>query len=475
MNKSSFIVIFLQLFQTVLSALTIVFIARNLGVENYGNYIYMLTFSSIIPLIIGLGGEHVFIMEASKNQRLVPILFTNAMIVRTSLSIITLIVIYIIYYNYEFSLKYSAILIYLGSLLNAISNPLCLSYYRVDNNHIKPWLINFLNPISFILFLIICKRPITLLDVALGYTLSAIIPLAIFIYDIFSKIEFRFSFEKFKDYFRNGIIFSLSKFLDYTFSRIDIIIIKNLLGSYNLGIYSAGQKIINLTQLIPSSLNLVELPDLHRISSDRKQLEKRFDQIRSLLFEIGLIILGFIILNSKFIISVLYTKEYEQSSSILILLSLSNVLLFINYPYYMLAEAINKINLRLKVRILTLFATCLIIYFLSNIWGLIGIAIGILFGQLIFLVGLHIITKCNNGGLKNLKSIYLNIAAISITIITGLSIKQLIDNNLLALVSSNLISFVVYLILSSILFKSPILQILKKHKRYSTEKWKNLI
>ena len=134
-SNKSFVVILLQLLQTLLAAVTIIVIARLLGATEYGRYVYLITASSILPLFAGLGAEHVFIMEASKKHRLIPFLFGNAFFIRVVITIAALIVVSIGLILFEIPDFVVVILLTAGSLLAVFSNPLFLSLYRVKGSH----------------------------------------------------------------------------------------------------------------------------------------------------------------------------------------------------------------------------------------------------------------------------------------------------------------------------------------------------
>lgn len=394
-------VILLQLLQTLLAAVTIIFIARLLGATEYGRYVYLITASSILPLFAGLGAEHVFIMQASKKHRLIPFLFGNAFFIRVLITITALIVVGIGLLFFEIPDFVVVLLLTAGSLLAVFSNPLFLSLYRVKGSHIRPWLICFVTPLSYLLFLFfVGKERMNIYLVSLGFFLSNLVSIIIFLTDTRKMIKMKISFKMIRYNFKSGLIFSVSQIFDFAFARLDIFLLQFLVGSYAVGIYAAGQRVVSVFQLIPSSFHVVELPEFHRISLDPEKLLAKFRSLRSLLLEISLFVFVLLIINASVIIKILFGTAYSEAASVVILLSFSGILLFVNYPYYMLAEAINKIKQRMYIRIATFFLTLILVVLLIKTIGITGAAFGLLGGQLLFMVLLHWLTKDSNGGLK---------------------------------------------------------------------------
>ena len=224
----------------------------------------------------------------------------------------------------------------------------------------------------------------------------------------------KFSFKIFKRNYKNGFIFSISQVFDFAFARLDIFLLQFLLGSFSVGIYAAGQRVVSVFQLIPSSFHVVELPEFHRVSNDPDKLLSKFIHLRSLLLELSLLVFVPLIINANKIIALLFGNSYSEADSIVVILSFCSILLFVNYPYYMLTEAINKIKMRMYVRIISFCLTCIVVASLIKIIGLTGAAFGLLAGQVLFMILLHILTKEANGGfeliLKDFKLILLAIA-----------------------------------------------------------------
>ncbi len=392
-----------QAFGSALSAATVVYLARLLGADDFGRYVYYLTTASVLPLFIGFGGEHVFLMFASRKRRLVPILFGNAVAVRATLTVLTALLIAVIVRINMVEHGRAVFFLNLGALFAAFPNPLFLSLYRVQGTFIRPLLIASVSPIFFIIYLTV--MPSTLLSfqtAALGFMLSQIVTVLIFAIDITGRVRLQVSLRLLKAFAKPGVIFSVSQVFAYAFARLDILIIQFAFGVNGVGVYAAGQKLVTVFTVIPSSLNVVELPEFHRAAAVRDALFNKFRLLRRLLVEFGLLLFGLLIVNGDYIVDTVFTPEYHAAVPILRILTVVGFLTFVECPYYMLAEAINKIQQRLIAKVCTFVLTALGIATLARLAGIEGAALGLVIGQAAFVVFLHYLTRTHNGGLPAL-------------------------------------------------------------------------
>ncbi len=373
-------------------------------------------------------------MFASRNPKDIGKLFGNASLIKLVMSVLVIIGCFLMFEFIQNGDKDSIVLILIGSLICALSNPLIVSYYRVVDEHLVPWLIYMLAPIIFLAYLYFSdSSDFFLIDAAWAYLVSQSITFIVFLIDLLRRVKLSFDFSLVVKHFKLGIMFSVSQSFDYASHKMDVIIIKLLLGANSLGVYSAGLKVVLLFNIIPSSFHIVELPEFHRLSRDKNKLLNRFIDLRLLLIEIGCLLTIGLFINSDLIIDLLYKEDYEYASVILEILSFSLILFFINYPYYMLAEAIGKVKERMNIRIITFIITLIFIFLGIEIWGIIGAPLALIGGQAIFLIFLHGLTKDFNGGiLKAVKDFgVILIAVLILGMIKVILMFAGIDNSIL--------------------------------------------
>ena len=98
------------------------------------------------------------------------------------------------------------------------------------------------------------------------------------------------------------------------------------------------------------------------------------------------------------------------------------------------------------MRIITFFISIVIVYLLVSLFGAPGAAIGLIIGQTIFMLLLHLITQTHNGGIS---SIFTDIRMLVLVIpafISGLFVQSLFENEIIILLSSSVIFFLIVMI-----------------------------
>ncbi|MBI5692935.1 MAG: oligosaccharide flippase family protein [Verrucomicrobia bacterium] len=380
------------------------YLAVVLDAATFGKYVFITTTCAIVPLFAGLGTEHVLIMEASRSESLLPVQLGNALAVRAPVSLALIGAGVLVVLGWDFDDPGAWFCIWFGSIVAAISNPLLMAVYRITSNYVRPWIYLLTGTMILLVLVVAMGKGITLLTVAIAFAGAHLATLTLFAFDIRKRTTIRLEPQTFWKSFRSGIIFAASQACDFIFARLDIFLVQALCGSRALGVYSIGQKIVSMLQLIPASVNIVELPEFHRAASDLGSLTLKFRVMRRALTEIGTIAFGLLALNAKVIISSFFSDEYQHASEVLMVLCAGGLILFANYPYYMLAEAIRAIRARLSARIVTTVGTAVAVAAGVKMLGVVGAAYGVLLGQLIFMLLLHKITKTANGGMSALIS-----------------------------------------------------------------------
>lgn len=393
----------LQVVHAVLAAATVVLLARLLTSEVFGLYVYYSALAALLPLLVGMGVEHVLVMYGSRSASALPVLFGNALLVRLLAMAITAIggLVYILVSVSAF--EFAIALIFVGGALAVFPSPLFLSVYRVHGMHVRPWLLNLTSSGGFVLYLILLPRTmISLAAVAVGYCLAQGVSAIILYCDLRRHVPPVIERQRLLQHSRLGLSFASSQTLDYATARLDVFAIQLFVGPSAVGLYAAAQRIVGVLQIIPTSIHLTSLPDFHRSAHDDSVLVARFRAIRALLLDVSAIAAGGLVLLAPEIIAVVFGDAYRGAGAVLKWLAVANVLVFLNYPYYMLAEAINRVEARLVAKIVAMVVTMVTMAKLIPSNGIEGAALSLIVGSAVFVSGLHIITRSRAGRLREL-------------------------------------------------------------------------
>lgn len=385
------------------AALTVVLLARLLPKEEYGHYVYYSTWAALLPLFLGLGVEHVLIMHGSRTAAEIPFLFGNALVVRLTASgtILAGSIVYFLLSSGPHALAIA--LIFVGGSWTVFAAPLFLALYRVNDVHVRPWVLGLVGVLGFPLYLAAIPRTwISLNTVALGYCAAQTITAAIMYPDVRRLGKPVARLDRWRRHSRLGLSFAASQTLDYATARMDIFALQQMAGPAAVGLYAVGQRIIGVLQIIPTSIHLTELPDFHRNASNEEALTSRFRALRAILLDASILIGGGIMLFASVVVVLLFGEQYREGARALRWLAVANVFVFLNYPYYMLAEAMDQVGRRLLAKVVTALITLAALAVLIPRLGIEGASISMVIGNVVFVAGLHWLTRSRSGSLGGL-------------------------------------------------------------------------
>ena len=372
--NNAFWMIFQQLFKYAISFFVGVFIVRYLAPERFGVLTFILTVVTLFNPFIFLGSSSILPREITTNGKknyltsfvklsyiiAIPLVFVISTIVLLS--------------NYSYSLY---LIIYSFSLL---FTPLqIINYYNNSIHQSKKTTKAYLysNIISVIIKLVIVYFDLGLFPLLIAYLIDGIL-FGIFlllgskfnVYEIFNA--------KIKDIkqLKNSIVYNVViafSFILYT--RIDQLMIKMILGDFDLGVYGSVVKIYDAYVMIGFTLTLSLISYLTKHKKMNLIINKIYKYLYLLFIPVS-IILYFI---SDIITNTLYGEIYSGGSFSLkilfisaffaIMTSLNNKLLIIN----------NLEKIILKRVIFSLFINVVLNFILINKFGIDGAAFSTLF------------------------------------------------------------------------------------------------
>ena len=153
---------------------------------------------------------------------------------------------------------------------------------------------------------------------------------------------------------------------------------------------------------------------------------ERFRALRRLLVELSGLFFGLLIIVAGDLTALLFGERYQRSAAVIRVLSVFSALVFITYPYTMLAEALNKLRARLVCRIYHGIAMIILVLVLSRFFGVYGAAAGVALGQATHLVLLHCVTREHNGGTTALASDCRSLISVAVAGLAAGGVKSIL-------------------------------------------------
>jgi O-antigen/teichoic acid export membrane protein len=260
--KNSLITSLPSIVSLFLSLFCVPVFLREIGIQNYGEYIFIHLLTSL-GLILNLGVGKLLIANSINKQI---DFFYNAIIVTLFISVFFFLILYTILL-FTNLLNHKTIFIILGVCLTIL-------YYTLESNLILKKKFKFLSILNFSFFAFSLNIPIILkiifkFDVTLNQLILISLSVKFFILLIFlihQIFETRnLKFINFKEYLKNlkyGIWYSSSNVLLLSYAYLDKYFIKFYLNSSALAIYSIPQQICGKINILSKAISTVFLPEI---------------------------------------------------------------------------------------------------------------------------------------------------------------------------------------------------------------------
>ncbi len=395
--------IFDKLFRASLNIVLTIILARNLGPENFGILNYLLAFLYLFTSISSLGMNPVLTNKIIKDgEKFKYNMVLNAYYIRFIFSILC----YLIFLSLINLLNSEGVIfeysIIIGLVIIMKSSEIFFSYFEAKSLSkyiVISQLLGLLTSILIIIYVFINNLDNKLIYIAL--LLDFIIVFVLINYFYFLKTKFllpKIELILIKKILCKSLPVLVSALSIILYMRIDQIMIKSLINEYEVGIYSASVRLIEIFHFIPKILIISFLP----IILKAKEYYKQLLFLNSLIFKISIVIFLIIFFSSSFLVKIFYGDEYLESVLITKVLSFSIVFVFfgvINEHWYI------KNNLQLNYAFnvfLGAIINIILNYFLILKFGSVGAAVSTLITY-IFIIFIFDIFNQKTYGLLILK------------------------------------------------------------------------
>ena len=277
--KNSLITSLPSIFSLFLSLFCVPVFLREIGMQNYGEYIFVHLLTSL-GLILNLGVGKLLIVN-SVNKKVD--FFCNAILVTTFISTIFFLILYSIL-SFSNTLNQKIVFIIIGISLTII-------YYTVESNLILKRNFRLLSLFNFSFFAFSLNIPIIVkiifkFEVTLNQLIfiSLLVKFLILLFFLFQQIfEIKnIKLINFKKYLKNskyGIWYSGSNLLLMSYAYLDKYFIKFYLNSSALAIYSIPQQICGKINILSKAISTVFLPEIKS-----KKSHKSYNKVINIYF-----------------------------------------------------------------------------------------------------------------------------------------------------------------------------------------------
>jgi O-antigen/teichoic acid export membrane protein len=331
-----------------------VWIARYLGPENFGILSYSQSFAAIFSVIATLGIDNLLVRELLNDQKKINIILGTSFWLKLLGSFLTLIFLYISlsFTNNDQQIKFFILIIGATTLFQSFNvfdfyfQSQVLSKYVVYANILSLIIISLLK-ITFI----IQGRD---LDVFVYLILFESILLAMSLaFFFFKNSNFKIQIPKFNKNIANLLIkdswpLIFSGILISIYMKIDQVMIKEILGSKEVGEYAAAVKISEAWYFIPGLITSSLFPALMNAKKKDEDLyNKRIQGLYKLIIWISIIFIIPLVLLSDILIDFFYGDAYVEATNVLVIHIWSGIFVFLGLvsEKWLIIENLQKISL----------------------------------------------------------------------------------------------------------------------------------
>ncbi len=376
----------------------VVFATRKLGIEGWGVFSYALAFVSFFYILGDFGINTFITREMSKDNANKYKYLATSFILKIGLLLVLFVASLLLgphigKIKLGFDMIVAVSLIFFADSVREFALAINRSLGKMEREAFSKVLMNALIAILGIILIIKKATPLSL---AVAYAVGSIIATIYIVWSIraeFKKIEWYVSKESLRIIYHFSwpiIIISLFSFV----FNIDSIMLGQLRSAAEVGLYSAAQRIVQFTAIIPAFIAMAAFPILSKNESDNEKMGSMLEKILAVVFAIGIpITIGGFLLSTS-LMSFVFGHEYTTGGLTLGILMVS---LLASFPNIILTNVIFSKNLQrtfIAATSLGVLANIILNLLLIPPFGAIGAAIAVTATQgLIMLINWHKLKK----------------------------------------------------------------------------------
>lgn len=325
----------------------VVVATRQLGIENWGIFSYALAFVSFFYILGDMGINTFITREMSKDSTDKYKYLATSLIIKIGLLIILCIASLLLgphigKIKLGMSLLTVVSLLYLSDCLREFALSINRSLGKMEREAFSKILMNAIITILGIVLVIQNPSPLSL---AIAYTVGSVVCTLYVIWAIraeLANVQWTFSISTLKILYNFSwpiIIISLFSFV----FNIDSIMLGQLKSASDVGLYSAAQRVVQFTAIIPAFIATAIFPILSKSESDDERSTRIFEKVMTIVFAIGipLAVGGFLL--SADLMTFIFGSEYTTGGMTLGILMIS---LLASFPNIILTHIIFSKNLQ---------------------------------------------------------------------------------------------------------------------------------
>lgn len=332
-----------------------IFIARYLGVIEYGKYSFAFAFVSLFAIIPDLGLDVLTMREVARDRTKAGKYLGNLLYIKTLLSGLTFLLIFtaINLMDYPEETKFIVYILGLYVLLTSISNIFRAIFNAFERMEYQGLTLVSEKFLIVLLGLAVLLAGYGLIELVYVFLLASIFNL-LFSYLIiikrFDRPRFEIDFTFWRYLIKNALPFGLSMFFVAIYFKIDTVMLSMMKGDAAVGWYNAAYNLVINLGFIPTALMTAMFPVMSKFfESSKESLKKSYEKSTEYILILSIpITLGIALLSDKIIPS-LYGEGFTESIVALQLLIFTFFFMSANIGFGVVLGSINRQHIIAKV------------------------------------------------------------------------------------------------------------------------------
>lgn len=363
-------------------------ISRYLGVENFGVYNYVLSFTSIFIALSTLGLDSIVVKYIINHPDKKLKIFGTSFVLKLigAITCILIVISTIAIAEVNNNIKYYIVVVISITIVQSLN---VIDYYY--QSQVKSKYMSVVSLITLMLSSIIKLYLITydykLESLFYAYVIEgivlAILQVCIFLHHKNSIMSWRFDFSIAKDLLYESLPLVFAGLLNSVYMKIDTIMIGHYQGYSDVGLYSAAVRLsevwFSIGVIICNSL----FPAILNSRENRELYYARLLALFKMLVLISVCLSVFTSLFSNYIIEIIYGKEFLAASSVLVIHIFSSIFVYLGVSSGRWLISEGKTYLSFQRNLLALLVNVLLNIIFIPIYGIIGAAYTSLFSYIV--------------------------------------------------------------------------------------------
>ncbi len=334
--KNSSYILIAQVVVKVIAFFYTLFLARNLGVNNFGLYSVALSYFALVSSISDFGISRYLIREISRDERSTQSLLTAAFILRllTMFLIFVFFAFFVFLYD-PFHLRAALVtLAVLAVVPQAVALTFDSVFVALQRLYLSALGVVVLSVATAITGFYLIGEGFGAFGAVLALVIGQIVyGLFLLLLSFKQKVFFdSFTFVMLKKIVLGSLPYGFLGVLGLLYFKVDTLMLSYMRGLYDTGIYSAAYKFLEAIVFIPSALSMALFPVFAKMSeSDPQKLYKLYVKALVTLFFVGIAVMFSYLLVLPFVVEI-FLPQYRASIEVIKILSLTIPLLFMISP-----------------------------------------------------------------------------------------------------------------------------------------------